>query len=136
MWYVHYNTSTGECLGASALMKNIQNPLDAGTAVKEFEEYDSSPNAVIWNEDTVGFVPLPPSRLLSIGGFMNKLTLAERVLYYAARTDGVMTVKDALTGVRDMRDPIDMDDPVTATMLDLLVSDGVITAERKAEVLA
>jgi len=134
MWYVIYNTATGEKRGASALMTNMPDPVPEGFAIKEFDERGDQ--GTIWNTSALEYDQNPPSRLLSIGQFMGKLTQSERVIYYATRTAGVMTVKDALTGVRDMGDPIDMDDPVTGQMLDLLVVDGVITAERKAEILA
>jgi hypothetical protein len=133
MWYTTFDKNTGEKTGGSALMKNLKNPLP------ESEEIHISVidprHTKIWSTSAKSWTDKPIQRVVSIGGFMSLLSLPERLQYYQSRADNVQTVKDAITGVRDMGDGIDLDDPVTSQMLQLLVDVGILTIERKTEIL-
>lgn len=134
MWYTLYKTSTGEYLGSTGDITNIPDPLPDDTSMKtDAYRMDQGTN---WDSSSKEWVLKPSERIVDICGFMNLMTLAERVAYYESHTDGVQTVKDAITGVRDMQDGIDLDDPVTEQMLQKLVDNNVITEERKTEILS
>jgi hypothetical protein len=134
MEYTLYRESDGEYLGGTSLESNLPSPIPVGEAVRINGSINTKTH--VWSKSAKDWVPVSAPRTYSISGFMGLLTLSERVLYYASRTDLVQTVKDAITGVRDMEDHIDLDDPVTSQMLQYLVDAGVLTAERKTEILS
>jgi len=82
----------------------------------------------------VGDPPSPyPETAMTRGGFRNRFTFAEKVAIKAAEaTDPMLQV---LADDQAQATFIDLTDPDTAAGLDLLIYKGLLTAERKAEIL-
>lgn len=82
----------------------------------------------------VGDVPSPyPDSAMTRGGFRNRFTFAEKVAIKAAEaTDPMLQV---LADDQSQATFIDLSDPAVAAGLDLLIYKGLITPERKADIL-
>lgn len=83
----------------------------------------------------VGTQPSPyPASAMTRGGFRNRLTFAEKVAIKAAEaTDPMLQV---LADDQSQATFIDLSDPSVTAGLDLLIYKGLITAERKDEILS
>ncbi|WP_152553670.1 hypothetical protein [Bordetella bronchiseptica] len=74
----------------------------------------------------------PPVTRFSARDYLKRFTMAE---YAAARTSANVAVQWALDNLIGAQF-VDLDDPEVAAGLDLMVSEGIITAERKTDLLA
>lgn len=107
------------------------------------EVFPSEKAAVAWAEQEieglVSFVPLSPlsvplKPVLTKWQFRSKFSFTERVaITSAAETDaGVKVIVDDLNVV----DEVDLGDPAVASSLDYLISKGLLTEQRKQEILS
>lgn len=91
------------------------------------------PYATRW--DGGAFVPAPPARrIIPPLEFLQRFTAAERAAIRAAATASP-ELADWIDQARFARE-IELDAPTTAAGLDALVAGGLLTAERRAAVLA
>lgn len=93
------------------------------------ETYDNG--CVITQPKAVAAV-IPASRVLSKWDFRSRFTFSERMAITASADVGVITIREDLTIAAE----VDMDDPAVGLSLDYLISLKLLTAERKAEILA
>jgi hypothetical protein len=77
--------------------------------------------------------PPPASRWITKWLFNLRYTLQERVAIYTSTDPIVITIRNDYLIAPD---PMNMDDPMTIQFLDYFVAVGIITSERKAEILA
>lgn len=117
MFYAVYVAKTGQLRSTGTM---VANPLPKGLAVKEFAE---RPQRMDWNITTKDFdIPRPvPPAILTLSEFMNLFTIAEdAAIETAAPTDPMLRV--LLRRV------------LVTQCLDHLVSIGILTPERAAEI--
>lgn len=135
-WYTLYDDATGERLGHSSLPLD---PVPAGKSQLETADRKDQ-GGFVWNETTKQWDVAPPSREIPIPEILQRLTLDERMVYYAklgAMEANCRTVKEAMTVAHlHLNQKADLDDPATAQIVGLLALGGVITADRIPEILA
>jgi hypothetical protein len=134
-YYAVYSTSTGvlHC-DATVLPEDWETAFPAkGLAVREYPE---KPAGFLWSEADRDFTtPAPPPKREPITPveFRRRFTLQER--------QAIKTVRESDAIVDDFMDElvmaqsVDLDDPETLGALDYLVGIGVITSQRRGEIL-
>ena len=132
-WYTIYNISDGALRSHTSVLPA---PLPGGTDYVEHPEGRKDQKGNQWNPSTLQWDPAPPKRKIEIRDFMREFTPAERFDYYSNHSANVQTFKDALVGYEQAELQINKDGPYTDQLMDLLVTEGVITAARKTEILS
>lgn len=135
-WYTLYDTATGELKGHASIALD---PVPEGlTQIETADRKDQG--GFVWNEATRQWETAPPIRQIPIPEILQRLTLEERMVYYAklgVQEPNCRTVKEAMTVAHlHLNHKADLDDPATAQIVGLLAQGGVITQERISEILA
>ena len=134
-WHTLYQTSDGAFIGHG--QGPAPDPLPAGQSVLTHSERQDQEN--VWVSGTTSWSPRPASREIAPKELLRRLTVAERADYntkVAAGNGFLAIVEQARKVARDMDETINLDHPTTIQMVDLLVQEGVITLERKPQILA
>lgn len=94
-------------------------------------------NGQIWDRDTLSFIDKPLDKLVSAKYFYLMFTLNERLAFeqLAVSDTQVAGIRNVIQSYILTDIPVDRTSPETSGFLDVLVSKGVITAERKAELI-
>jgi len=120
-----YEISTGELKSSTILSIDT---IPAGMAVKV------SSNTGAWNTSTLDFDAVVETRYIALSAFYKRMTCATRLeIKTAAVSD--LAIENLLEYIAGF-ELIDLDDEELIGGLDYLVAGSVITAEKKAEVLA
>lgn len=141
MWAVY--TEDPNALTMPDLIKNyarvgalitlsVAQPIEmpAGVATKEVtENLDGR-----WNESTQLFEPKPPVRFIDVSALFARFTAQEQIAYFT--NQNIESVKHALLMWAIMRSRVNLDSQILSDLLGVLVNQGVITAQRKIEILA
>lgn len=135
-WYTRYRISDGEYGGSSALLKNMPNPMPDGWAIKAHIGEGKKQNGLRWSKTLKDYEAIPPSRKLSVAEFFQKFTEDEMQAYSEADSSNLRKVRRVIEDRNSANMPIDKDSPRTVRMLNILVSESIITTERKTEILA
>lgn len=125
-WFAVYEAGTGRLRSTGTVLAD---PLPEGLAAKEFA---ARPDGMDWNTETLDFdIPRPvPARTVTAVEFMQLFTVQERI---AIRQAGDPVLDDFLDMVR-VAGTISMDHQMVVQGLGYLVQQGLITAERAAEI--
>ena len=116
----HYRDENGNVYGfESDAEMNQYRPGLARMTEAEFEAFRNPPPA-----------PPEPRTVLSSREYLSRFTMAE----YAAVRTGPVAVQYALDNLIGAQF-VDLNDPDVSAGLDLMVAEGIITAERKTELL-
>lgn len=127
MWYAIYNTATGALVSSGTV---IANPLPDGLASVECGQ---SQPAGEWDAATLTFLEPVELIVLSPQDFMGRFTVAEETaIRNRAMTDANMVT--FLARVERAR-TVTLSHPDTIAGMNYCVSFGLITTERKAEIL-
>lgn len=132
-WYTLYHDGTGALLGHGT---SCREPDPGETRIEHQARQDQG---ATWNPETKAWEAVATSRKSTIDDLWSRLTEAEQIAYYslppsnssAAQIDAAIVRNRSLASGR-----IDLDSPVISGMLDLLILEGIITADRKNEILA
>ena len=120
-----YLVETGELISSTALSIDV---IPDGMAVKV------SSNSGVWNTSTLDFDPVTETRSIPKSTFYKRMTCATRLdIKIASKTD--IEIENLLEYIAGF-ESIDLDDDELIAGLDYLVAEGVITAEKKAGVIA
>ena len=119
-----YLVETGELISSTALSIDV---IPDGMAVKV------SSNTGVWNTSTLDYDPVTEVRSIPKSTFYNRMSCATRLdIKIASKTD--IEIENLLEYIAGF-ESIDLDDDELLAGLDYLVAEGVITAEKKAEVV-
>jgi len=119
-----YLVETGELISSTALSIDV---IPDGMAVKV------SSNTGVWNTSTLDYDPVTEVRSIPKSTFYKRMTCATRLdIKIASKTD--IEIENLLEYIAGF-ESIDLDDDELLAGLDYLVAEGVITAEKKAEVV-
>ena len=120
-----YLVETGELISSTALSIDV---IPDGMAVKV------SSNSGVWNTSTLDYDPVTEVRSIPKSTFYKRMSCATRLdIKIASKTD--IEIENLLEYIAGF-ESIDLDDEELIGGLDYLVAEGVITAEKKAEVIA
>jgi len=134
MWYTLYRISNGEFLSASALRTNLPDPLGPDEGIKE--DLERMDKGRYWDTSTLQWEVRPAPRVIHIRTFLENFTDDELFAFGTSSTDKTGTIRNVLQAWKDAGKKIDMDTSRTATMMQFLVDDGIITSARRDAILA
>jgi hypothetical protein len=129
-FYVYYKDSDGTAVS----MGRLQNPTPpAGISEKSYPG-NTKPSGR-WDAGTLDFVEPPPQQVFNARGILSRFTLAERGALYEENGPGSRKFMnfvqlDMVVGERDL----DITSGIANNLYAGLVTDGVITAQRRTEI--
>lgn len=131
-WFSIFNKETGELFSHCEEVADNLNPEldfieDGPERMDQTRNWD--PESRSWSEAVV-------ANRVTVAQLMKRFTTAERLAYFGNTSAGVGVVEKAIDFHSKSGVKIDLAAPETGQMLDLLVAEGIITAVRKAEILA
>lgn len=132
-WYYLYRISDGSLVSET---ENEPSSLPEGIAA--LEEATRKSQTHQWDASVPGWVEKPANRRIRMDQLWDRLTEAEQAAFYSLPPDDQYAAKvdAAIHRNKTLANGIlNLDSPVVGGMLDLLVAAGVLTAERKEEVL-
>lgn len=133
-WFYLYRTADGSLLSeASSLPQSLPD------GVSYLEETERKSQTQTWDATLPGWVAGVSSRRITLDELFSRLTESEQASYYGLSSDDAdaKAIDAAIARNRALADGrLNLDSPVVAALLDRLVNLGVITANRKTEILA
>lgn len=131
MWYAVYNIEDGRLVSSGSSAAADDTLAAKGLAAKGYAERP----AKLWNPATLDYDldPPPAPVVLTLAAFKRRFTLTEH-----AAVMGLARTHDRLSAFMDRlasQEAIDMSDPEIGMLLDFLVSQGILTATRKTEIM-
>lgn len=131
-WYTVYRTSDGALKGHGQV---IPDPLPPQlTSIDHGSERQDQGNQ--WNPTTLQWEPLPVPRLISYGEYLDRFTLTERRDMYLSTHADMTSFFRAIEYEGLIGKTADLDGLFIGGITNLAVSAGIISAQRKAEILA
>jgi len=131
MYYTIYRLSDGKKLGASALRRNIPDPIPIGKGLATTEKPDRNQ---IWDAGTLTYIDRPAPRNITYSEYLLRLTPLERKAIYESTDAAVSTFLLAIDTERTLG-KINLDGSVANWLTNLIVSAAIINTARKAEIL-
>ena len=121
-------------VGAAVSLSNEDpSPVSPGYAVKNVGSVDLE--SEIWDASTLDYVPRPVITTLPASKFFDLFTQAEKMAYWSADASAD-PVRRAMNDYAVLGKEIDRASAETSALLDVLIAIGVITAERKSEIIS
>jgi len=131
-WYTVYKTSDGALKGHG---QSIPDPLPSHlTSINHGNTRQDQGQQ--WNSTSKEWESRPAPRLISYADYLNRFTLQERGQVYQSTEQTSKSFLTALQFEGLIGQTADLDDNFLKAITGLLVSEGIIDAQRKAEILA
>ena len=120
-----------ESIGAAVSVSSVAPAPPAGYAVKDIGDADISGKE--WDTAQLDFVDAAPETSYTAAAFFDLFTISEKLAYWSADAS-IDPVRRAMADYMMTNHIVDRTSAETGILLDILVSAGVITAERKTEI--
>lgn len=131
MWHTVYRESDGKLMGHGTSIPEV---IKGGLVSIEHDDRQDQGNE--WNGSTLQWDAIPASRKIPISDFFGLFTEDEMHAYSLSTSNNLQKVRRVIEDRKSSCLPIDKDTDRTDQMLDILVSEGIITEQRKGEILA